>query len=351
MTEKHKTESNVGWKQKKTEKESKLREKIKHIAESYIESPEKIADFLSFSAGFHNYSPRNVMLIQAQNPGAMLLKPYAGWKNEGINVRRGEKAVQIFVPAPVTLVKTGEGEKDIKMLSHLDAKEKAAYENGDLPSRRIMRYKIGSIFDIAQTDFPKEKYPELLGIGESSLSYHEKFEKLKMYSEKELSCPVSRENLHSIGVRGFYHSGFNCIKINELLEDTASVSTLSHEIGHALLHKERPDYSTERKEFEADCVSIMIDSHLGLEIPDSRKAHLASHFEKLKEQLKESDISIDDIFSDVFEVYQKQVEKIDEYMTLKVPEIGIQLAARSGKDETEKEQSSQKNQKDQDIEI
>lgn len=126
------------YRKQRRETEDALKTKIQDIATSYKESPEKLADFFSFSARFHNYSPRNVMLIRDQNPGAMLCKPFVLWKDEGVQVKKGERGMKIFVPAPITYIETGSGE-EVAFLQATSAQQEA-YKKGELPGRQKMAY-------------------------------------------------------------------------------------------------------------------------------------------------------------------------------------------------------------------
>lgn len=97
------------------------------------------------------------------------------------------------------------------------------------------------------------------------------------------------EDLKSIALNGSYHPIRNEITINELLEGTNRFSTMTHELGHAILH-----HSPENRlklpsqiEYEADCMSILLHTHLGLEIPDGRARHLSTHFQSFIKQKEE----------------------------------------------------------------
>lgn len=50
-----------------------------------------------------------------------------------------------------------------------------------------------------------------------------------------------------------------------------------------------PIKNTYRREFEADCFSIMLSTHLGEDITEGRKAHLADNFRKMDDSLINAD--------------------------------------------------------------
>lgn len=108
---------------------------------------------------------------------------------------------------------------------------------------------------------------------------------------------------------------------------------MTHELGHAILH-----HSPENRlklpsqiEYEADCMSILLHTHLGLEIPDGRTRHLSTHFQsfiKHKEEMflqenpeissEECAVQVEEVitmsFHDVFQEYQKTVEELQPYL-------------------------------------
>ena len=77
------------WIQKTKQMEKDCTEKVKQIAESYIQNPVLIADALSFGSRFYSYSVRNNQLIFAQNPHAVYVQSYPAWKKMGYSVKRG----------------------------------------------------------------------------------------------------------------------------------------------------------------------------------------------------------------------------------------------------------------------
>lgn len=99
---------------------------------------------------------------------------------------------------------------------------------------------------------------------------------------KNLDVQSSQKILHP------YLCGGNMIRqqmqsrLNDRLEDTQKLSTLAHELGHAvLLHQIGDEKSEHQKELEADALGIMLESYFGIEPTDSRRRHLAKHYQSL----------------------------------------------------------------------
>ena len=91
----------------------------------------RYAEYLKFYSGFHDYSFRNCILIMTQFPAATICANYVDWKKKGRQVKRGERGIMVRVPTPV--------------------KYKTEKEDGTKEEHSIMRFKVGSVFDISQT--------------------------------------------------------------------------------------------------------------------------------------------------------------------------------------------------------
>ena len=74
--------------------------------------------------------------------------------------------------------------------------------------------------------------------------------------------------------------------------------------------------NTYRKEFEADCFSIMLSTHLGEDITEGRKAHLADNFRKMDDSLinADEDYLFEDVVQDVFNRYHAIEAELDKHI-------------------------------------
>src|SRR5699024_10286528 len=136
---------------------------IQESIESWAVQPEALAAFFQFSEKFsYQYSFRNTLLIQQQNRGAILCQSFDAWKKSGYSVLKGMHGMSIYVPVQATMLEI-DG-KSIP-LSEASEKQKEDYKNGKIPYKTKLHYRIGKTFDIAQTNFPPEKYPDLLSRG------------------------------------------------------------------------------------------------------------------------------------------------------------------------------------------
>lgn len=313
------------WRAYYKHKEEVMKKMVIAEAENFQQDPLKIAEVLKFSSQFYQYSYRNTILIHRQNPNATFVQSFDKWKEAGAFIRRGQRGINILVPVRATLIKDGDSWVSLRDAS---MEQKEAYQTGGIEAKEVTRYRIGTVFDISQTTYPPEKYPEFYHMGYTDSRKGTIAQGLKNYCEKELRCPVYDSDLQSISLRGTFDRVYNRIQLNERLEDTERLSTLSHEMGHALLHKDHKKAgtkSTAQKEFEADALSLMISYHFGIEVTEKRKEHLSSHYRALEKEIdagrgrtaagdEAKGQEIHTSLSDVFSVYRSEIEKMDRHV-------------------------------------
>lgn len=314
----YKAKSRKDWGEKSKQMEKELSDRVKDIAHSYVKDPALMVEAFVFGSRFYHYSVQNMQLIHDQYPGAQYVQSFPAWKSMGYSVKEGEKGIKIFVPVKTTLLSIdGENVK----LSEATPEQRKAYEQGLIPGNVITRFKIGNVFDISQTTYPPEKYPELFSIGYPSELHEKLYQGIKEFSEEVIYCPVYQKDLHNIALRGYYDRSTNDITLNENLQGTQKLSTLCHELGHAMMHNALSDKPSYMKEFEADALDIMIEAGFGLEITTARKEHFATHYEKFKADVKDiqgeayteeiMEAQLNGALSSVYSIYADNVDEIN----------------------------------------
>lgn len=315
------------WKTRSKEQMQEAFDRINQITQQYVEKPENLTELLEFSSKFYTYSVRNNMLIFNQNPYASYVQSFQAWKEMGYSVLSGEHGLKILVPVKATTLQLEDG--NYVMLQNATREQKQAFDKGELQGISRIHFKIGTVFDISQTNYPKEKYPELYAVGYPSEMHFGIYQGLKEYC-KTIGYNVAESDLQSISLRGDCNYQSREIRINNILEDTQKLSTLSHELGHALCTEGLHGASTAKRELIADAVSIMIQSNFGIEITDSRKRHLKSHYDSLKKEM-ESEIGhemsaeemsnqLNEILSDTMGMYKEHIEDINKCVEIYVPQ-------------------------------
>ena len=127
---------------------------------SYFESEKDMKELLKFISKFHNYSIGNCSKIEEQFPGAIAIRSFKFWKDNGFTVNKGEKGIQILTPTPIKNFYDEEG--NIKRVYFATKEEKENLKNGILKyAPTTMSYKKGYVFDISQTNATAEDLPKL----------------------------------------------------------------------------------------------------------------------------------------------------------------------------------------------
>lgn len=343
------------WKKSKeeyiAEQKQKLYEINKNIAGialNYTADPIKIAELCEFASKFYKYSLRNTMLIKDQNSGATFVQAFDKWKKAGYSVKKGEKGLKVFVPVKVVSVKDENG--NFVKLSEASKELKQMYKNNQVESKQNVYYNVGNVFDISQTNCPVEKYPEFYGMGYKDVNQDILCKALESYIKDKMNVDVEIKDLTSISRRGYYSNTESKIVLSDKLKSSERLSTLTHEIGHAVMQHSGNDEDVFRNEIEADSFCIMLNSHLGIDITDMRKVHLSNNFSMWESEMldKDKEYQFDELLGNVQKKFSSIVETIDEYIDYEVAQDktndiseNIEKEAAEMSDFTEKQLNSE----------
>lgn len=285
------------------EKKELMGQMIIDFAKSYKEDPQILANLYEFSSKFYQYSLRNLMLIYSQNPDATYVGSFKFWKDQGYSVKKGKgTGLAIYVPTKVTCVELPDPvnpeEMILQNLSQIvDKKIREDIRLGKYRRYETLKYKIGYVFDISDTTCPVEDYPKYYHMGYENEEYARICKGFEQFLKDKADTDVFYEDLESISLRGRNYVGKHLIKVNDRLNDTERLSTLIHEGSHQLMHQEiKGEKNIAEIEFEADSLSIMLQSRYDLAITDSRKRHLSQAYKdmiKIYEQMDSGDIPSD----------------------------------------------------------
>lgn len=229
-----------------------LKEKIEEHRDS-----EAFMKYLDTMAVFHNYSPRNIMLIAFQNPTATNVAGFTTWKKLGRHVKKGERAIKILCP----IVKRKEDEDDT-----------------------VFGFKLGNVFDISQTE-GDDLADWDISTEDFDVSAH--LNALKDYSKR-----IGIELTFATELKAYGIASVGRIQIRSTENEATQFTTLIHELAHQHLHvMVKTDLTTEEKEVEAETVTYVVCKHFGYDTTSSEK-YLASwmkrsnvfkHLDRVKE--------------------------------------------------------------------
>lgn len=300
------------------ERKAQLEKKFNDIISSYQTNPALISEFIKFSTRFHNYSFKNQVLIREQNPGALFSGSFNKFKELGYSINKGEHGMKIFVPVISTMY-FDENTNLWQQLKNAPKDIKEKVKSGEIKSKQYQRFKLGTVFDISQTNCPAEEYPKLLGFGHNDTEHNKLFKAVINYAY-ENNITVSFSNLGS-AIRGQFRPLESEIVLNDKLQTSMQLSVLTHELAHSIMHRDieiEPTKPTAQKEIEADCLSLMLREKLGIsDIEDTRQQHLTENF---KNYLQETETNeelpgIEDVLSGVVNAYDSIYEDFSNSIT------------------------------------
>lgn len=297
--------------QSQSTKLEEMKRTLQSVLDSFQEDPEKIAELLAFKSRFWNYSLNNTILIKRQNPFATFVASLHDWNQKGYRIKKGEHGIKVLFPIKTELIPLGEidGKQRYRRVADATPEEMEKITNGELKTVTYTRYGIGTVFDISQTDCPAEDYPKFYDMGYSSKEHKTLYMAVKNFAEQK-GIPVKEEDLKSISLRGAFYPTENVIQINDKLDDTERLSTLTHELGHALMHNNREARQLPEsvRELEADSISIMLQQYFGIPLTDSRKRHFSESY-KACTVLK--DFKLEDALKIVNTTYQELRKELE----------------------------------------
>lgn len=311
--------------------------------ESYTDDPEEVKKLADFMGQFHYYSKKNMALINEQFNGAKAVGSFDQFKKAGFSVSKGEKAIKIFVPTPVQLFKTKDG---IKNINQATPSEREQIVNGLIKVNKIMKYKLGNVFDVSQTNataedlpkiFPNRKYDFKL---DNDISINQLNKGLEKISEG-LNVPIremadSQNGVTELGVaKGAYVQGPGGeeILLNPRLPGTDKTTTLIHELAHAKAHK-NSTLSPGEKEFQAELTSYVVSKHYGIDTSEQTVPYIAK-WTKNGENVEDKVKLLEEVHTISREFIKVIDETIEAEQTLEAE--SLQVAEVEKKDNEEKQ--------------
>ncbi len=216
-------------------------------------SSENYSEFLKFYSGFHQYSFGNTVLIMMQMPTASRCASYIDWKKRGRQVKKGEHGLMVMVPTP----------KKWKTVNE---------QTGEEEEHSKMYYKVGSVFDISQTE--GNEIPE---ISHKLTGDVNQFNKVFNAIKSAVDIPVTVEDFDNTA-NGYYSTAENKIVIKSGLSQMQTIKTLCHEGAHSILHckggeMEKADRNT--MELQAESVAFIVCNYLGIDSSDYSFGYVA----------------------------------------------------------------------------
>ncbi|MDW8705303.1 PBECR4 domain-containing protein [Streptococcus suis] len=275
-----------------------LNRHLKDGIKEYLDS-DKYKDYLTKMGQLNNYSSRNLRLILAQQPTASQVASFKQWKETfGRHVKKGEKALRIFVP--ITYIKKDENNQPI-----LD-------KDGKPEIGTTFRLK-AAVFDVSQTD--GKEMPKAVSDVKDQLTdqdYGNLYRTL-MTIAKNNHVSVRFEELEE-SRKGYYDTANHQIVLNKVgMNKSQLIKTFLHETAHSELHhKDHPQkdqLTRSTAELQAESVAYVVASYYGLDTSNYSFGYLAS-WSQDKDTLRDLEAQLDIVQQEA----KSLIERMDKEM-------------------------------------
>ena len=235
---------------------------------------DRYKEFLTAMSKFHDYSLNNTILIAMQ--GGNLVMGFRQWEKEfDRHVKKGEKGIKIFAPAPYKVKKLVDKIDPETRKPMLDREGKPIKEEKEIT---VPAFKVITVFDISQTE--GKEFPDLSV--KPLLADVEQYEDFFAALEKASPVPIAFEQITN-GANGYFSLTDKRIAIKEGVSELQAVKIAIHEIAHAKLHdvdlnappEEQNRVDRRSREVQAESVAYTVCQHFGLDTSDYSFGYVA----------------------------------------------------------------------------
>ena len=209
------------WKEKKQTDRQQVYDMADDTTMAVSTNGEYFRDYLDVQAQFPRYSVTNAMLILAQNPEATLLKDFDTWKDAGLHIRKGAEGISILEP----------GNSYVR-------------GNGSIGKH----YNVKRVFDISQTSPPPRAYVPA------------KVDDRTLLKALAKSSPIPIRPVDELPTKGgaIYDPTQQVILLRKGMDAPTIFISLSKEIAHAEIARNRDGYSRDEASFAAYSASYIL---------------------------------------------------------------------------------------------
>ena len=259
--------------EKPAEKVKEITARLEQGVQAIFDS-DRYKEFLTAMSKFHDYSLNNTILIAMQ--GGNLVMGFRQWEKEfDRHVKKGEKGIKIFAPAPYKVKKLVDKIDPETRKPMLDREGKVVKEEKEIT---VPAFKVITVFDISQTE--GKEFPDLSV--KPLLADVEQYEDFFAALEKASPVPITFEQITN-GANGYFSLTDKRIAIKEGVSELQAVKTAIHEIAHAKLHdvdlnappEEQNRVDRHTREVEAESVAYTVCQHFGLDTSDYSFGYVA----------------------------------------------------------------------------
>ena len=308
--------------EKPAEKVKEITARLEQGVQAIFDS-DRYKEFLTAMSKFHDYSLNNTILIAMQ--GGNLVMGFRQWEKEfDRHVKKGEKGIKIFAPAPYKVKKLVDKIDPETRKPMLDREGKVVKEEKEIT---VPAFKVITVFDISQTE--GKEFPDLSV--KPLLADVEQYEDFFAALEKASPVPIAFEQITN-GANGYFSLTDKRIAIKEGVSELQAVKTAIHEIAHAKLHdvdlnaplEEQNRIDRRSREVQAESVAYTVCQHFGLDTSDysfgyvagwssgKEMTELKASLETIQETAKELITEIEGHFTELQQQRQAEQEQAQQ---------------------------------------
>lgn len=327
-------------KQAKSERQAELMALEKGMWEqvdSYMDDPAQLLEYLKFISRFPQYSVHNRMLIASQREGAVAVGSFGFYKAQGIKIKKGERALKVLAPCQSTMFKRPNG--GWTSLKYATQAEKNAIAAGELKKVTWNYYRPVPVFDVTQTDLPKEKYPELFPNLHVDYATTAEFDAQGIYDGamailSKLGAVLMTADTASWdggAAKGYYRPATKEIVLNPANTATENSQVLLHELAHAILHSKEEnavqrelslehhrDLMRHEKELQAEMTSYLICQANGVDTTAQTTRYIA-HWTAKGQNVKRERLAV--FFDEIVKVAEYVNDVIADHKRVVAPAV------------------------------
>jgi antirestriction protein ArdC len=237
------------------------KEKIEELAQELQRGQsETLKAYLAAMSRMPRYSLNNLRLIAAQRPDARQVAGFTTWKRLGRSVRKGEHGIAILAPC----VKRPQSES----ASAKPTRDRLAKRAEGDADEIVVGFRGAYVFDVSQTEgAPIGSFACVAG---DPGPYTDRL--AAFATAKGIKLEYSRRIAPARGAC----IGDTIVLLPDL-PPAERLSTLAHEVGHALLHPRdgRAPMSRTVRETEAEAVAFVVCQGIGLDTNSASSDYLA----------------------------------------------------------------------------
>lgn len=247
-----KRSENMGedWKERAARVAERLRQGVEAVRQS-----KGWAAWLDTAGRFRKYSPRNIILIQTQCPGASFVAGYRRWQELGYHVRKGEKALYIYGPERVVVAEV-------------------ETEGGTAEERVVARYwPLLPVFDFSQVEAGPGAKPLT---PTANIGSDEELYRWAVAQAQRLGYSIEEVAFTNPLQHGALVKAERRIKLAPQFASGDKARTVIHEIAHALVMDRRGDVSVHEHEAIAEATAYAVCKALGRDVSAYSFPYIAS---------------------------------------------------------------------------